>query len=231
MAELVASGVAPVKVVYHDGGSHESFVTAMAGVSGSDGSLVVDTRMRDKFGDVSRPEGLSSGPQEIVLDAAASPKRELPSTALAFASAPKAAPAAQAAQAPAAAASAQEMKVASATPAPSTRNSRFAKPLLQENAHWHRRPVQLLVDLSAGFGSPAGRRSGSADPAKGPGHREADRHDGCSAKARAVSRTGQPSGRAIDPADGRPEEPASRRVFSCRPCFDAFRDNSPFLLR
>ena len=58
----------PVKVVYHDGGSHESFVTALAGVIGSDGSLVVDTRMRDKFGDVSRPEGLSSGPQEIALD-------------------------------------------------------------------------------------------------------------------------------------------------------------------
>jgi murein L,D-transpeptidase YafK len=120
VAELVSSGVAPVKVVYHDGGSHESFVTAMAGVAGSDGSLVVDTRMRDKFGDVSRPEGLSSGPQEIALDDTGKPKRELPSTALAFAAAPKAAPVAQTAQTPAAAAPAPEMKVASATPAPST---------------------------------------------------------------------------------------------------------------
>ena len=119
VAELVSSGVAPVKVVYHDGGSHESFVTAMAGVAGSEGSLVVDTRMRDKFGDVSRPEGLSSGPQEIALDDTGKPKRELPSTALAFASAPKAAPA-PVTQAPAVAAPAPEMKVASATPAPAT---------------------------------------------------------------------------------------------------------------
>src|SRR6478609_8648041 len=38
IAELVSSGVAPVRTVYHDGGSHESFVTAMTGVAGSDGS-------------------------------------------------------------------------------------------------------------------------------------------------------------------------------------------------
>lgn len=109
VAELIASGTPPVKVVYHDGGSHQSFVTAMAGVAGSEGSVVVDTRMRDKFGDVSRPEGLSSGPQEIVLDDSGKPKKEVPSTALAFASAPKAA---GPADAPAA-----DMKVAAAAPA------------------------------------------------------------------------------------------------------------------
>jgi hypothetical protein len=119
IAELVSSGVAPVKTVYHDGGSHESFVTAMAGVSGSDGSLVVDTRMRNKFGDISRPEGLSSGPQEIALDDTGKPKKEAPSTALAFASAPKAA-APVAAAAPIAA-PAPDMKVASsAAPAAAT---------------------------------------------------------------------------------------------------------------
>ena len=48
----------------------------MAGVPASDGSLVVDTRMRDKFGDVSRPEGLSSGPQEIALDDSGKPRKE-----------------------------------------------------------------------------------------------------------------------------------------------------------
>jgi murein L,D-transpeptidase YafK len=119
VAELVSSGVQPVKVVYQDGGSHESFVSAMAGVAGSEGSLVVDTRMRDKFGDVSRPEGLSSGPQEIALDDTGKPKKELPSTALAFASTPKAAPVAEA---PVKAA-VPEMKVAAATPAPAPATS------------------------------------------------------------------------------------------------------------
>jgi hypothetical protein len=120
VAELVSSGVAPVKMVYHDGGSHESFVTAMAGVTGSDGSLVVDTRMRDKFGDVSRPEGLSSGPQEIALDDSGKPKKELPSTALAFASAPKAAAATPAPASAPVVAPAPETKVAAATPAAAT---------------------------------------------------------------------------------------------------------------
>src|SRR6478735_3548418 len=119
IAELVSSGVAPVKTVYHDGGSHESFVSAMTGVAGSDGSLVVDTRMRDKFGDVSRPEGLSSGPQEIALDDSGKPRKEAPSTALAFASAPKAvAPAAAAA--PVAAPAAETKVATSAAPAAAT---------------------------------------------------------------------------------------------------------------
>ena len=109
VADLVASGVKPIKVVYHDGGSHESFRTALANVTGGDGSLVVNSRMRDKFGDVSRPEGLSSGPQEIALDDTGAPIKEAPSTTLAFASLNQAP-----AQAPA---PASEPKVASAAPA------------------------------------------------------------------------------------------------------------------
>jgi len=117
VAELVAHGEKPVKLVYHDGDSHESFRTALAGAAGSDGSLVVDARMRDKFGAVSRPEGLSSGPQQIVLDETGKAKPELPSTALAFASldqapaAPAKAPVAEKPATPAA-------KVAAAAPAP-----------------------------------------------------------------------------------------------------------------
>ncbi|MGO4706960.1 L,D-transpeptidase family protein [Microvirga sp. 2MCAF38] len=99
----LAPGVQPVKLVYNDGGSHESFRQALAGtVEG--GSLVVDARMRDKFGDVSRPEGLASGPQVIALDASGKPKEApVPAAALAFAST-------QAAPAP-------EAKVAAAPPA------------------------------------------------------------------------------------------------------------------
>ena len=85
VAEM-SSRVQPVKLVYHDGDSHESFRTALAGAAGGDGSLVVDARMRDRFGDVSRPEGLSSGPQRIALDTTGKPKQEVPTTALAFAS-------------------------------------------------------------------------------------------------------------------------------------------------
>jgi murein L,D-transpeptidase YafK len=95
VAELVSKGVQPVRLVYHDGGSHETFRTALADATGADGSLAVDSRMRNKFGDVSRPEGLSSGPQEIALDDSGTPKSEAPTMALAFAST-KQAPAASA---------------------------------------------------------------------------------------------------------------------------------------
>jgi hypothetical protein len=111
IAEYVSKGEKPVKLVYHDGDSHESFRTALAGSIGSDGSMVVDTRMRDKFGDVSRPEGLSSGPQQIALDDSGATKPQAPSTALAFASM-KPAPAT------ATPVIASRTKVANAAPAP-----------------------------------------------------------------------------------------------------------------
>ncbi len=77
VAELVSKGVQPVRLVYHDGDTHESFRTALANVSG-----VSD----DKLGLISRPEGISSGPQRIALDDSGRTKPEAPSTALAFAS-------------------------------------------------------------------------------------------------------------------------------------------------
>ncbi|WP_243370467.1 L,D-transpeptidase family protein [Microvirga solisilvae] len=77
VAELVAKGTKPVKLVYHDGDTHESFRTALANASG-----VTDS----KLGYISRTEGLSSGPQQIALDDSGREKIEAPSTALAFAS-------------------------------------------------------------------------------------------------------------------------------------------------
>lgn len=108
VADLVARGEKPVKLVYHDGDSHESFRTALANAVGSDGSLVVDAR--DRFGAVSRPEGLSSGPQQIALDETGKAKPELPSTTLAFASMNQGPALAKAPAAP-------ETKVAAAAPA------------------------------------------------------------------------------------------------------------------
>jgi murein L,D-transpeptidase YafK len=111
VADLVAKGEKPIKLAYHDGDSHESFRTALAGAMGADGSLVVDARMRDKFGDVSRPEGLS-GPREIALDDSGKTKPEAPSTAMAFASLD---------QAPAAPAPAAKASVKAMPPAPATK--------------------------------------------------------------------------------------------------------------
>ncbi len=119
VAELVADGEKPIRLAYHDGDSHESFRTALAGAMGPDGSLVVDARMRNRFGDVSRPESLSSGPQMIALDDSGKAKPEAPSSAMAFASLNQAAaPAPKAAPAPAAKVAAPALTVAAAAPAP-----------------------------------------------------------------------------------------------------------------
>jgi len=77
VADLVSKGEKPVKLVYHDGDTHESFREALANVAG-----VSDT----KLGFVSRTEGISSGPQVIALNDNGQEKQEAPSTALAFAS-------------------------------------------------------------------------------------------------------------------------------------------------
>ena len=74
VAELVGRGVQPVRLVYNDGGGHETFRQALEGATAAeDGSLVVDARTR-RLGLVSRPEALASGPQEIVLEPSGRPK-------------------------------------------------------------------------------------------------------------------------------------------------------------
>ncbi|PVE26180.1 hypothetical protein DC522_02490 [Microvirga sp. KLBC 81] len=104
VADLVARGTKPIKLVYNDGDTHESFRTALANVTG-----VSDP----KLGYVSRIEGISSGPQQVALDDSGREKIETPTTALAFASMkevpaeapqPKAVASAQPAAAPAPAA-------------------------------------------------------------------------------------------------------------------------------
>ncbi|WP_246179798.1 L,D-transpeptidase family protein [Microvirga thermotolerans] len=86
VAELVAKGVQPIRLVYDDGGQHQTFRQALAGDTSADGgSLAVDVSARNRLGDVSRPEALAAGPREIVLAANGKPKQE-PSSALAYAS-------------------------------------------------------------------------------------------------------------------------------------------------
>jgi murein L,D-transpeptidase YafK len=78
VAQLVAKGEKPIKLVYNDGDTHESFRTALANVTGVSDS---------KLGYVSRIDGISSGPQVIALnDSGQQAKPEAPATALAFAS-------------------------------------------------------------------------------------------------------------------------------------------------
>ncbi|WP_052763797.1 L,D-transpeptidase family protein [Microvirga massiliensis] len=90
VAALVAKGVEPIKLVYQDGGQHQSFRQNFAS---ADGAFAVDSQTRSRrLGDVSRPEALAAGPHEIVLDVNGRPK-EPPSSALAFAApAPAASP-------------------------------------------------------------------------------------------------------------------------------------------
>jgi hypothetical protein len=83
VAELVARGVQPVQLVYNDGSGHETFRQAIASATVvQDGSLVVDARTTRRLGDVSRPEALAAGPQQILLDAT-KPKEAVALTAAA----------------------------------------------------------------------------------------------------------------------------------------------------
>jgi murein L,D-transpeptidase YafK len=82
VAALTANGVQPIRLVYGDGGQHRSFRQALAG---EDGLLAVDASARNRLGDVSRPEALAAGPQEVVLAANGKPRQE-PSSRLAYTS-------------------------------------------------------------------------------------------------------------------------------------------------
>jgi murein L,D-transpeptidase YafK len=69
VAELVAKGTPAVRLVYADGGQHDSFrQTSLAAFGGDSGFAVLDTRQRRNLGDVSRPDALAQGPQEIPMD-------------------------------------------------------------------------------------------------------------------------------------------------------------------
>lgn len=72
VAQLVAKGVPAVKVVYADGGGHESFREAAMTTSAASNSrfALLDATPRRNLGDVSRPDALADGPREIALEEA-----------------------------------------------------------------------------------------------------------------------------------------------------------------
>jgi murein L,D-transpeptidase YafK len=73
VAELVAKGTPAVRVVYQDGGQNPVFrpqnATAFASLGGTETVLPYDAKEygRHNLGDVSRPETLAAGPQEIEI--------------------------------------------------------------------------------------------------------------------------------------------------------------------
>ncbi|MBV9077984.1 MAG: murein L,D-transpeptidase [Methylobacteriaceae bacterium] len=81
VAELIAKGVPAVRLVYADGGGHESFRATMAAVGGSDSGrefAILDSRPRRQLGDVSRPDALAEGAREIPIDPTGKPLAEKP---------------------------------------------------------------------------------------------------------------------------------------------------------
>jgi murein L,D-transpeptidase YafK len=87
IASLIDRGVQPIKLVYDDGGSHQSFRNALG--AGEGVALAVSSRSANRLGDVSRPEALASGPQEILLDLNGKPKEPPPTVAFASAKPPE----------------------------------------------------------------------------------------------------------------------------------------------
>jgi murein L,D-transpeptidase YafK len=103
VAELVAKGVPAVKVVYADGGGHDSFrEAAMTTTAASDQRFGGFDAPRRNLGDVSRPDALAEGPREIAIEEAKSAtllaavsRKGAPATRLAATSAAQPSPAAK----------------------------------------------------------------------------------------------------------------------------------------
>ena len=92
VAALVAEGTPAVRIVYEDGGGHQSFRETMVASAGGDSGgafAILDTRPRRNLGDVSRPDALAMGPREIPMEASPAKAGAKPATALAFAPAEK----------------------------------------------------------------------------------------------------------------------------------------------
>lgn len=66
-AELVAKGTPAVRIVYEDGGGHQSFREIAIAAAGGERFAILDSRTRNSVGHVSRPDALAAGPREIVV--------------------------------------------------------------------------------------------------------------------------------------------------------------------
>lgn len=75
VADLVAKGTPAVRLLYADGGQHESFRAKTPSSAFDAGSTfaILDTRPSRSVGQVSRPEALAEGPREIPMESAGKP--------------------------------------------------------------------------------------------------------------------------------------------------------------
>lgn len=75
VAELVTKGMPAIRLVYEDGGGHQSFREVAMAAAGASAYAPLDDRTRRSIGDVSRPDALARGPEEIpIVVAAVKPK-------------------------------------------------------------------------------------------------------------------------------------------------------------
>ncbi|NNM73559.1 murein L,D-transpeptidase [Enterovirga sp. DB1703] len=176
VAELIAKGTPAVRLVYADGGQHESFrQTAFAAFGGDSGFAILDSRKPRNLGDVSRPEALAQGPQEIPVEGPAAAGSGRGTTLLAAASTRK--PAAAARVASSRTAEPAPIVVAKAEPetANSAADSRpFYERMLGGVFGRNAEPAKPAEPVAAASGAPASaasplpprRKSVSAVPAK-----------------------------------------------------------------
>ena len=72
VAGLIAKGTPAIRLVYDDGGGHQSFREVALAAAGATAFTGLDDRTRRSIGDVSRPEALARGPLEVVEESSAS---------------------------------------------------------------------------------------------------------------------------------------------------------------
>ncbi len=71
VAALVSKGTPAIRLVYEDGGGHQSFREIAMAAAGANAYTALDDRTRRSIGDVSRPDALARGPEEIPIVVAA----------------------------------------------------------------------------------------------------------------------------------------------------------------
>jgi hypothetical protein len=77
IADLVAKGTPATRLVYDDGGGHQSFRETALTAAGAGAFTSLDDRTRRSLGDVSRPEALAAGPREVLIEEAVAGKTKV----------------------------------------------------------------------------------------------------------------------------------------------------------
>lgn len=71
ITDLVTKGERAIRLVYEDGGGHQSFREIALAAAGANAYTALDDRTRRSLGDVSRPDALAAEPREVPIEAAA----------------------------------------------------------------------------------------------------------------------------------------------------------------